>query len=86
VTSLAGLAVAVLLYAGPGADSPLALAVRWVLVPALVGSGRARWQAGRERRGHRAGFSDPEVAALLHAVLQVIANHETAAGTGYLHR
>jgi hypothetical protein len=53
-----------------------------VLVPALVGSGRARWQAGRERRGHRAGFSDPEVAALLHALHRVVANLETDAGTG----
>ena len=47
---LAGLAVVVQLYADPGADSPLAVAVRWVLVPALVVSGMAMWQAPRLRR------------------------------------
>jgi hypothetical protein len=29
-----------------------------------------------------AGFSDPEVAALLHALHRVVANLETDAGTG----
>jgi len=47
---LAGLAVVIQLYADPAADSPLAVAVRWVLLPALVVSGMAMWQAPRLRR------------------------------------
>jgi hypothetical protein len=52
---LAGLAVVVHVYLDPGADSPLGVAVRWVLLPALVASGVAMWQAPRLRRLARGG-------------------------------
>jgi hypothetical protein len=51
---LAGLALVVHVYLDPGADSPLDVAVRWVLLPALVASGLAMWQAPRLRRLARA--------------------------------
>jgi hypothetical protein len=47
---LAGLAVAAHVYVGAVAESPLGAAVRWVLLPALVASGMAMWQAPRLRR------------------------------------
>ncbi len=44
---LAGLAVVAHVYLDPAAGSPLGAAVRWVLLPALVASGLAMWQAPR---------------------------------------
>lgn len=52
---VAGIAIVLHVYADPAADSPLALAVRWVLLPALVASGMAMWQWPRVRRRLRRG-------------------------------
>jgi hypothetical protein len=46
----------VYVYADPAADSPLTLAVRWLLLPLLAVSGAVMWQWPRIRRLVRQGI------------------------------
>jgi hypothetical protein len=53
---VAGFVVMVYVYADPAADSPLTLAVRWLLLPLLAVSGAVMWQWPRIRRLVRQGI------------------------------
>src|SRR5687768_10707878 len=46
---ITGFAVGVYIYAAPAANSPLTLAVRWLLLPLLAVSGMVMWQWPRIR-------------------------------------
>jgi hypothetical protein len=47
---ITGFVVGVYVYSAPAADSPLTLAVRWLLLPLLAVSGLVMWQWPRIRR------------------------------------